>query len=266
MTHKEFAVDLAREAGEIMLAAFRNSSNTRTYKADDTPVTIADQAINDLVQDRIATAYPEHGFLGEEGGRPDGQKYVWVCDPIDGTRSFARGIPASVFSLALVYDGEPILGVVYHPFMDEMYIGSKGDGAFCNNLKISVSNVEQLSEKVIIAASPYKIHQEHSTHDLLMSCAGLDVCFYHYGSAAYNAVLVARGAVDASVYVYGCAWDMAAVDVIIREAGGAASSLSGDVQRYDRQIRGFMGSNGKIHDQLISLQGTKESADISVVK
>lgn len=253
MTHKEFAVDLARAAGEVMVAAFRSSNNTRTFKADETPVTIADQAINDLVQDRISSAYPEHGFLGEEGGTPNGQEYVWVCDPIDGTRSFARGIPAATFALALVEAGEPILGVVYQPFIDEMYIGIKGLGAQCNDVDIAVSKVENLGNRAIIAASPYKVFAAHTTHAMLLQCAQKNVCVYHYGSATYNAVLVARGAVDASLFPYRSPWDMAAVDIIIREAGGMTSSLEGKDQKYDQPISGFVGSNGKIHRELVGL-------------
>jgi len=251
MTHKEFAIGLAHESGKIMLAAFRSDSNTKTYKEDETPVTVADQEINDLVRTRIAGAYPDHGFLGEEGGAPDGQEYVWVCDPIDGTRSFARGVPVSVFSLALVQDGVPVLGVVYQPFVDDLYVAESEKGATCNGQKIFVSERAEIDTRSVIAAAAHKKTAPYPTDNIVRLCADKGASIYNYGSATYNAVLVARGSAEATVFPYSNAWDMAAAKVIIEESGGHTSSVGGKRQRYDGKIAGFIGSNKLVHEKLL---------------
>lgn len=241
---KDFALDLAREAGDIIQQYFRSDEDEKQWKNDDTPVTIADKKINDLVKKRVEETFPDHGFLGEEGGEPDGQKYVWVCDPIDGTRAYSRGIASSTFSLALVKDGEPVLGVVYQPFLSEMYFAVKDQGAFCNGEKIEVSRVSQPDHKTLIAAPAFKDRAHFNIDDKLKSYSKLGVNIYNYGSAAYNAILVARGSADMTFFPWSSVWDIAAAKVIIEEAGGHTSDIEGNDQNYDSEIRGFIGTNG----------------------
>lgn len=135
-----FAKSLAKEAREIALKYFEWEVKS-TWKEDNTPLTVADTAINDLVIKRISEAFPEHSIYGEEKSEiKEGSKYIWVCDPIDGTMAFSNGLPFFTFSIALVEQatGLPIVGLVNDPVMKNMYWASKGGGAFRNGKTIQV--------------------------------------------------------------------------------------------------------------------------------
>ena len=135
----EFAKNIAYKAGEIMMKYFK-SNNGASYKFDQTIVTKADTEINDYLIKRVIETFPTHSVDGEEE-QFGNSNYVWVCDPVDGTAMYARHIPVAVFSLALVVDGNPLVGVVYDPFTDSLYSAVKGQGAYKNNEKISVSSI-----------------------------------------------------------------------------------------------------------------------------
>ena len=112
----------------------------KTIKKDGSPVTKTDLAINKLVIDRVKKYFPSHGVLGEEQSNyVEKADYVWVCDPVDGTIPFSRGMPTCMFSLGLTFKGKPILGVGYDPFIDRLIFAELGKGAFLNGKKIHVS-------------------------------------------------------------------------------------------------------------------------------
>ena len=135
----DFAKDIAKYAGTIMLKYF-NQDNGEKYKVDKTIVTLADTEINSYLVKMVKEKYPNHAVDGEEEQFGE-SSYKWVCDPVDGTAMYARHIPVAVFSLALVVDGEPILGVVYDPFTDSVYSAVKGEGAYKNNKKMEVNGI-----------------------------------------------------------------------------------------------------------------------------
>ena len=137
----EFAKHVAFYAGNLMKKYF-DSDKEVEYKEDRTPVTMIDKKINHYLIEQVKLNYPYHDVDGEEEKLKNGNDFVWVCDPIDGTSMYTRGIPVSVFSLALTYNGEPIVGVVYDPFQDKMYSAIKGSGAYCNDEKIKVSDLD----------------------------------------------------------------------------------------------------------------------------
>lgn len=136
----EFAKDIAKEAGKIMLKYF-NMNNDASYKGDKTIVTLADTEINSYLIKKVKEKYSNHSVDGEEEqfGKSD---YVWVCDPVDGTAMYARHIPVAVFSLALVVKGESKVGVVFDPFTNNLYTAIKGKGAQKNGERITVNDYE----------------------------------------------------------------------------------------------------------------------------
>ena len=136
----EFAKDIAKEAGKIMLKYF-NMDNGASYKGDKTIVTLADTEINSYLIKKVKEKYSNHSVDGEEEqfGKSD---YVWVCDPVDGTEMYARHIPVAVFSLALVVKGESKVGVVFDPFTNNLYTAIKGKGAYKNGERITVNDYE----------------------------------------------------------------------------------------------------------------------------
>jgi len=249
--YKEFAESVARKAGEIMLAYFHSGDFRTIIKEDQTPVTLADIEINKMVIDRVAEIFPEHAVQGEEESAVRDSKYVWVCDPVDGTIPFSKKIPIAAFSLALVCDGVPILGVVLDPFGDKLYIAEKGCGAFCNNKKLSVStktldygviNIEWWQDAIADIVIPlHKISRKTHMYHI------------HLPSIVYASALVAEGKLEASVFPGGKGKnvDIAALKVIIEEAGGKVTDLFGNEQRYDRSINGAIISNGIVHDDIV---------------
>ena len=246
----EFAKQLAYEAGDIMRKYFRTVD--RTWKEDATPLTLADTSINTLVIKRIGERFPNHSVLGEEESVMNGGKLTWVCDPVDGTMPFSHGLPIATFSLALCDEGSPIVGVVYDPFMDRLFWGSRGGGAFCNEEELSVNKI-QLSENALIDIEGYE-------KSIIPFKRPLDIMLYergakstHLWSAIISAVLVADGQFSGSIFCLNKPEDGAAISVIVREAGGIVTDIYGNEQRYDQPTNGFIASNGVIHDDLLNL-------------
>jgi len=247
----DFAISIAKEAGALMRKNFKMDRKIE-FKDDNTEITETDLAINDLVLKKIREHYPEHNLLAEE--ESDMQRktdFVWVCDPIDGTLAFARGIPTSTFSLALTRNGESILGVVYDPFMDRLYYAEKGKGAYLNDKKINVSKQNKLSESMITLISwknaPFRVE------GLYPKLIKQGVHILDFGSAVYDGCLVASGKFEALIFPQKKPHDSVALKIIIEEAGGKVTSLFGKDQKYNGEISGLLASNGLIHEELVSL-------------
>ena len=213
----EFAKNIAKYAGKIMIKYF-NQNNEANYKSDKTIVTLADKEINSYLIEQVKSKYPSHSVDGEEEqfGKSN---YVWVCDPVDGTAMYARHIPVSVFSLALVIDGIPNVGVVYDPFTNSLYSAIKGKGAYKNNEKIFVNNYELDDMKTVChydlwPSADYNISEviqelEHRAY------------FIGLGSIIRASMCVASGDFTLAIFPgtkhKNC--DIAAVKVIVEEAG-----------------------------------------------
>lgn len=255
----EFAKSLALEAGDIMRKYFGRDPESE-LKEDKSIVAIADKEINDLVIERVKSAFPGHAVDGEEASHAEESDHVWVCDPIDGTNPFAMTLALSVFSLAYVYDGEPIAGVVYDPFADRMFWAVKGEGAYINGDRTYVNK-----QKLDYAARLNFDWWSDAEYDVLTPLIGLSKETGAYllspGSATHAAALVAQGDFVASVFpgTKGKNVDIAAAKVIVEEAGGKVTDMHGNEQRYDQDIRGAIVSNGVVHDRLVSIfAGDKE--------
>jgi len=248
----EFARQVALKAGDIMLKHFHDDVEQRE-KDDKTIVTIADEEINQLVIDEVEKTYPAHSVFGEEASSDKRHEFAWVCDPIDGTVPYSKGLPVSVFSLALVQDGSPVVGVVYDPFMKRLYSAVKGKGAFLNDEPIKVSNVG-LERHAIINVEWWP----EAEYDIDTSCHNISIdtkaYVLHLGTVIDAACYVAAGRYEACVFAgtKGKNVDIAAVKVIVEEAGGKVTDLFGNEQRYDGDIKGAIISNGLTHNELVS--------------
>ena len=244
----EFAKTLAHDAGEIMRKHFNNT--TTHYKSDNTPVTLADTEINQLVIDRVRAEYPDHGVYSEEASFDQENSTVWVCDPLDGTSSFARGIPVAVFSLALVLDGTPQLGVIYDPWTDRLYFAAKTHGAYLNNQQIHV-NQHTLSDREAVIGYDYSPTMSFNTLKAAYELSR-KTRFSGLGSFVHGSALVASGMSVAYIASGNRPYDIAAAKIIVEEAGGRVTDIFGEDQRYDREVRGAVVSNGIIHDEIIN--------------
>lgn len=248
--YKTIAITLAQEAGKIMRMHFQNGMD-KEWKADNTPLTTADTAINDLALSTLSKTFPTHSVLGEEGSNLKRADYVWVLDPIDGTIPFSHGVPIFAFSLALTYKGESILGVIYDPIVDRLVYAEKGKGAFCNNKPIHVSDAQTLN-RTLIEVQSWKgfSHNLNPLKDTLIQqgTQATTIC-----SIVYAGMLVAIGDYGAALFSGPKPWDAAAVKIIVEEAGGTVTDIQGSEQRYDQPINGFIASNGALHPEILKL-------------
>lgn len=248
----EFAKDLANEAGKIMRDYFYKDSHVE-YKTDNSPVTIADKSINKMVIEEVKKKYPDHGVDGEEDKYNVDKNYLWVLDPIDGTSSYTNHIPISVFSLALVIDGEPSVGVVYDPFLDEMYTAISGKGAFCNDKPIHV-NIINFGEVGCTIDYCMWNHMKYDTFKVISKLRKNNKISM-IGSVARACMAIASGKICGELFPgdeHGNC-DMAASKLIVTEAGGKVTSFYGKEQKYNKGIEGAVASNGVIHDKLIEV-------------
>jgi myo-inositol-1(or 4)-monophosphatase len=245
----DFAKQLAAQAGDIMRDYFLRVDKNTELKVDKTVVTEADKQINQLVIDAVASAYPEHGVLAEEGSSHQDRKQLWVCDPIDGTKGFVLGVPTAMFSLAYVVEGEPVIAVMYDPFQNKLFAAVKGMGATCNGSPIHVSNTSTFRGAQVATVSGYgRIMERKSLFDGF-TAAGAHI-FITYGNV-FKGCLVADGHIDAYLFPGLSAHDIAAEQLIIEEAGGKVTDIYGQKQRYDGPIKGAIVSNGLLHDELV---------------
>ncbi|MDD5146276.1 MAG: inositol monophosphatase [Candidatus Pacebacteria bacterium] len=191
--------------------------------------------------------------MGEEENYEKSKNDLWVLDPIDGTIPFSHGLPICAFSLARVREGEVILGVAYDPFSDRLLFAQKNQGAFLNNQRIFVSKATSLERQVVGIETwskgtyytnlPFSVADEMSKKDIII---------IHLCSIVYTAMLVAIGEVAGAYFAGNTAHDIAAVKLIVEEAGGKVTDLFGNGQSYSKPIKGAVISNGNLHDSLLA--------------
>ena len=244
----EAAVGAAREAGDLARDFFERPLEVER-KADQSPVTVADRAAEERLRDRLLGAFPDDGFLGEESGdRPGGSGFRWVIDPIDGTRSFVRQIPLWGTLVGLEYRGEVIAGVAYAPALGQLYHALRGDGAYRDGTPIAVSQVSRLADALMAYTSIswfQKAGRERAFLELVRRTDGQR----GYGDF-YGFVLLAQGSCDIMIDHGVSAWDMAAVQPIVEEAGGRFSGWDGERSIYRSEV---LATNGRLHDEVLEI-------------
>lgn len=250
----EFAKNIAHEAGQVMHQYYRADQKVEE-KSDHSPVTVADTIINSMLIERVKNTFPDHGVMGEEESWQSEKPVVWVCDPIDSTVSFIVHIPTFTFALALVVDGEPLVAVVYNPMTEEMYSAIKNEGAFRNNTKIAVSDRMWGDGALLLRkASPLQINiLDRSDVATELYSQGVRLIANH--GAVWSGCLIADGSVDGYLYEGDGPHDVAAVKLLVEEAGGKVTDLLGGEQNYNEPIGGSIVSNSHIHAKLIDLVG-----------
>lgn len=246
----DLAKKLALQAGSMMINTF-GSRMTPDWKANHTPVTETDIAINTLVLTEIEKYFPDHSVLAEEGSNIKTSDYVWICDPIDGTIPFSHGIPTCVFAIALTYKGESILNVVYDPFLKRLFWAEKGKGAWMNDRPLRVSEKKELTHAVIGYSPSRSIPGLFQS--LIQFAQQEHIHIVAVGSAIYSGMLVATGDLTASIFAGKKAHDSSPLKNLIEEAGGKMTSVSGEEQRYDQEVNGHIVSNGFLHERFLQI-------------
>jgi len=247
----KLAKDLALMAGSIIRKNFELPKNLH-LKKDGTPLTGTDLEISDLVL-RVLSKKSPYDVIGEEKSNISyGERDIfWICDPVDGTKALVDGIPTAMFSLALIKEAQPVIAVAYDPFLKLLYWAVNGKGSYCNDrkLKVSINNLAQQS--VGIASDAKQILDNIKViRGLVESNIGHTTSIE---GAVYKSCLVARGRLVGYVSDRAKIHDIAAASLIIKEAGGRVSSLSGDVLDFSRPFSGFVASNSIVHEDLIRI-------------
>ena len=249
----EFAVGMAREAGKIQLGYFRSDRLAIQTKSNVYDVvTRADKESEELIAGMIAERYPDHAILGEEGGsRGDaGSDWRWVVDPLDGTTNYSQGLPIFTVSIALQHKGETVVGVVYAPYLQELFTAVKGGGARLQYAsrepeRIRVGEKQTLATSVIATGFPYDkdVNPDNNSDNVARIIPYVrDV--RRLGSAAYDISCVAAGLLDGYWELALHEWDVCAAELILREAGGVVCDF-----RRDRGIS-IVAGNGTIVEEI----------------
>jgi histidinol-phosphatase len=246
-----FAHEIADVAAAITMPRFGGRS-TVTRKHDGTAVTDADVAAEEAIRAAIASAFPTDGMFGEETGRTDGTSgRTWIVDPIDGTANYADGVPLWTTLIGLEVDGDAVVGVADAPALGTRYHAVRGGGACRDGRTIRSSDIATLAEAFVI----------HSPAEEWIIGGRLDDLVRIVSSArrtrglsdAWGHLLVAQGSSEALVEHQPCfSWDWTATSVIVREAGGALSTLRGEPPTPGD---GLVVSNGAVHDELLAALG-----------
>ncbi len=242
----EAARSFASEAGELTLSYFGGLVDSEA-KGDGSPVTKADREAEQLLRRRIGERYPDHGVLGEEfPPTNEGAEVRWILDPIDGTRSFMRGVPLYGVLIGVELDGEPVVGVAHFPALSEMVSAGRGLGCFWNENPCAVSRVDTLKRSLVTTTDVERIlarPEGEGWRALQQSCD-----FSRTWGDCYGHILVAMGRAEVHVDPILSPWDAGPLLTILEEAGGRFTTLEGEAT-----IHGGSGvsSNGLLHDQVL---------------
>ena len=248
----DFAIRVAQDAGKLLRDRVGTTIDIG-HKGDINIVTDVDLASERLIREAIASHYPRHQVLGEEGGLDESSSdYRWVVDPLDGTTNFAHGFPIFAVSIALEHKGETIIGVVYDPMRDELFAAEKGAGAALNHRPIHVSNTAELSKSLLSTGFPYDIRTASLNNlDHWKNFAMHAQALRRIGSAALDLCYVACGRFDGFWELNLGAWDSAAGALIVAEAGGRVTNFSGGpFSKYKPET---LASNGLIHEAMMGV-------------
>lgn len=241
------AVDLVRRAGRLTDRWFRDPDLAVDTKADDTPVTEADRAVERFLRTELAARHPDDAIEGEEeAARPGRSGRRWIIDPIDGTRSFTAGVPLYANLLALVVGDEPVVGVIHLPALGETVAAARGRGCWVNGRRARVADRWAGLAGTMVMTSGVDTWDPAALARLAAAGGHLRT----WGDA-YGYALVATGRVAAMVDPVAALWDLAPMPVILAEAGGRFTSVDGAPGPGEGSGVGSCG--GPLHDELLAL-------------
>jgi myo-inositol-1(or 4)-monophosphatase len=249
---KECAIEIARDTG-IFLKDKLHSVHTINYKGEINLVTEADKISEEMITSKINTLFPDHDILAEEfTDKESGSDFRWIIDPLDGTTNYAHGYPYFCISLALERLNTVILGIVYDPMLDEMFVAEKGKGAFLNGREIHVSNTHNIIKSLLATGFPYDIRNDSDNNLNYFNAMILKAqAIRRAGSAALDLAYVAAGRFDGYWELKLNPWDIAAGWLLAEEAGGIVTDMGGG--HYYLESSSILASNGRIHKEMIDV-------------
>ncbi|XP_066480012.1 inositol monophosphatase 1 [Tiliqua scincoides] len=247
----DYAVTLARKAGEVIREALTKDIAIMTKSSPSDLVTVTDQKVENMLISSITEKYPSHSFIGEESvaagaGSTLSDNPTWIIDPIDGTTNFVHRFPFVAVSIGFVVKKEMEFGIVYSCVEDKMYTGRKGKGAFCNGQKLQVSKQQDITKALLVTELGSNRDPEVLNTVLSNMRKLLNIPIHGIravGTAAVNMCLVATGGADAYYEMGIHCWDMAGAGIIIIEAGGVLLDVSGGP--FDLMSRRIIAANSQ---------------------
>ena len=250
---RRVAVDAARAAGQLLKSELPGSRRI-AYKGSPTNlVTEMDARVEELIVGRLAAAFPDDAVLGEERGASTGRSgRRWIIDPLDGTTNYAHGFPAFGVSIGLESAGRVELGVVYDPNLDEMFVAERGRGTTVNDRPLAVSATPTLDESLLATGFPYNIREAHDNN--LKEYAAFSVrvrAVRRLGSAVLDLAWLACGRLDGCWGLRLGPWDVAAGSLLVEEAGGRVTDLTGGA--LDLDAPSLVATNGHIHSAVLDV-------------
>lgn len=255
------AISTAAKAGEWIRRKFGSAITVQTKRSWQDLVTEVDQGAEKLIRNYILTYFPDHVFWGEESVYASSttamtdftaQEYVWIVDPIDGTTNFVHELPMYTISIALAHRGEVIVGVVYDPMRDEMFVAEQGKGTYVGGKRVFVSKDVDLQHSLVAGGFP----TEH-TQKLPLALRQLTAVAPHVrnvralGSAALHLAYIASGRLSGYWEPNLQPWDVAAGVLLVQEAGGKVTALSGEPYRLT--TRDVLATNSHVHEELLRI-------------
>jgi histidinol-phosphatase len=248
----QLALELADAADALTMSRFRALDLAVESKPDMTPVSEADRAAEELIRGRLRSERPDHVVLGEEFGvdGPEGSPWRWVVDPIDGTKNYVRGIPVWATLVALQHEGRGVVGVASAPALGRRWWAATGEGAFADGERIHVSRVGAVADAHLSYAS-LTGWDEIGRGPQFGALARRFWRTRAFGDF-WQHVLVAEGAIEVALEPEVSQWDLAALQVIVEEAGGRFTDLDG---RAWPEGGNAVSSNGLLHDEVLVALG-----------
>ncbi len=249
---KSVLLQAVATAGPIMKESFNGSFKISNKEGINNLVTEVDHASEKAIIGIIKDHYPGHFILSEETGEiVMDSEYKWIVDPIDGTVNYANGIPICCVSIAVEHKGKMLLGAVFNPFLNELFIAEKGRGATLNDKPIHVSHKQDMASSCLVTGFPYRLLDEpNGPLDIFNKLIRRGIPVRRLGSAAIDLCWVAAGRFDGFYEHKLEAWDSAAGFLIVEEAGGKVTDFNGNA--YSPYQPRILATNGKIHDQLLA--------------
>jgi myo-inositol-1(or 4)-monophosphatase len=263
--YRQFIETLAVEAGTLLKERL-SDQHTVEYKGEINLVTEADRLSEAILIERIGRRFPGHDILTEESPETaNGSAFRWIIDPLDGTTNYSHGYPVFCVSVGFEKKGEIILGVIYDPMLEELFVAERGKGAFLNGKKIGVSKTRELTKSLLATGFPYDIRENPDNNINYFNVLALRAqAVRRAGSAALDLAYVAAGRFDGFWELKLHPWDTAAGWLLVLEAGGRVTDLfSGG---FSLQSPHVLATNGLIHEVMADILRNTDPMDARLVR
>ena len=241
---------LARQAGQILRDNYEKDLQVE-YKGVIDLVTHVDHLSEDFLLGEIARQFPDHQVMSEESGGADYGEHQWYIDPLDGTVNYAHGVPLFCVSIAYARRGQLVLGAIYDPMRDELFLGERGQGAWCNGRRLQVSQATSLEKSLLVTGFPYDTwYAKRNNFDYFVKFARMTQGVRRLGSAAIDLCYVAAGRFDGYWELSLKPWDVAAGGLIALEAGALVTIVDGH-PGFIQPPQSILAANPNLHPLML---------------